>query len=92
MTTFKEAVIEELTSSGFFPDQAQEVFERLVANPAQASMQGRWNDDYTGYPKSIYAIVLLAVKGIALEYIKEKMPKAWFRPMFDDKMAKELGI
>jgi hypothetical protein len=92
MTTFEQAIIEELTSSGFFPDQAQEVFDRLVANPAQASMKGRWKEDYTGYPKPVYAILLVAMRGVALDYIKEKMPQAWFRPMFDDEMAKELSI
>lgn len=40
----------------------------------------------------MYTILLVAMRGIALEYIKEKMPQAWFRPMFDDEMAKELGI
>jgi len=92
MVTFKQAIIEELTSSGFFPDQALEVFERLVANPAQKSMQGRWDEDYTSYPKPVFSILLVAVKSVALEYIEEKMPNAWFRPMFDDNLAKTLGI
>lgn len=92
MITLKQAVIEELTNSGFFPDQALEVFERLVTDPAQKSMEGRWDDDYTDYPKPIFSILLVAVKSIALKYIEEKIPDAWFRPMFDDNLAKTLGI
>lgn len=92
MATFKQAIIEDLTSSGFFPDQALEVFNLFIEQPAQASMKGRWNEDVTGYPAMILNISMLAIRSVALEYIKEKMPKAWFRPVFDDEMAKELGI
>jgi len=92
MTTFKQALIEDLTSSGFFPDQATEVFNLFVEQPAQVSMKGRWNEDVTGYPAMILNISLVAIRATALDYIKEKMPKAWFRPVFDKEMAKELGI
>jgi hypothetical protein len=92
MTTFKEALIEDLTSSGFSPDQALEVFSQLVERPEQASMKGRWDEDYTGYPAPIFSILLVAIRNIAFEYIKENMPNAWFRPIFDKEMAKKLGI
>ncbi len=92
MTTFKQALIEDLTSSGFFPDQALEVFNLFVEQPAQSSMKGRWDEDVTGYPKMILSISLVAIRSVALDYIKEKMPNAWFRPMFDKELAEELGI
>lgn len=92
MTTFKQKIIQDLTDSGFFPEQASEVFDRLVEHPAQIYMQGRWNDDYTSYPPMMLNILAVAVDSIALDYIKEKMPNAWFRPMFDKELVKELGI
>ncbi len=92
MTTFKQKIIQDLTDSGFFPEQALEVFDRLVEHPAQISMQGRWNDDYTSYPPMMLNILTVAVDSIALDYIKEKMPNAWFRPVFDKELAKKLGI
>ena len=90
--TFKEALIEDLTSSGFSREQALEVFAQLTKRPEQASMKGRWDEDHTGYPASIFSSLLVAIRNIAFEYIKENMPNVWFRPIFDKEMAKKLGI
>lgn len=92
MTTFKEALIEDLTSSGFSADQALEVFNQLTERPEQVSMRGRWNEDHTGYPASIFSILLVAIRHIAFEYIKRNMPNAWFRPMFDKEMANAIAL
>lgn len=40
--TFKEAMIEAMTSRGMFPTQATEVIEKYIEENKDDSMRGRW--------------------------------------------------
>lgn len=82
--TFKEKALEMLTANGMFDDEAAEVFERIVADGANAAMQGRWNDDVSGYPEMMVNVLWLTVKTNAAEWIAEHRPLAWYRPLFED--------
>jgi hypothetical protein len=92
MQTFEQKLKEQLVAYGMFEDWADEVIGRLKSTDVTKSMEGRWGDEVSGYPDSVYAILWVSAKREALEYIKENCPQAWFRPMFDDEMAKELGL
>jgi len=85
---FYELGIKELTSRGMFDNQAKEVMDRVVEDSknkdsANNSMNSRWTDDIDGYPAPMKVVIYMGIEPIALEYIKEKIPEAWFRPMFD---------
>jgi len=74
-------LIKELVLNGMFADQARDIVDRC--KPIEY-MDGRWNHSFIDYPDLIRTLLWIAVKPIALEYIDEKCPQAWFRPMFTD--------
>ena len=86
---FYEFGYEELKKRGMFDEQAHEVMERVVLNShsnensVHWDMRDRWSDNINNYPPMLQPIVFMGIEPIALEYIKEKCPNAWFRPMFD---------
>ena len=81
--TFEEKIKGLLVSNGMFDYMADEVMERIKADEAHQSMQGRWKDDVDGYPTQLFSVVWEIAKHHALEYIDENLPLAWFRPMFE---------
>ncbi len=83
MTT-QERLINELTKRGMFESQAKEVLE--LAKPKIESIiedyKITWNSSSDDYPNSIYNVWFMTVKSIALKWINENKPEAWFKPMF----------
>lgn len=86
--TFKEKAVQLLFEHGMFQDQAEEVVRRAIEDSDKTlvalPMQGRWDDDIAGHPPVVVNLLWLSLKSIALEYIDETCPKAWFRPLFAD--------
>jgi hypothetical protein len=80
--TFKEAMINELTSRGMFPSQAEEVIEKQIKESKDDCVKSLWNKDVSGYPDSMKNIMWMGVKKSAYEWIEVNAPEAWFRPMF----------
>lgn len=89
--TIRERVIELLVSNGMFAGQAEEVLVALQADPSNAAMDGRWNDDAEGYPPQLWPVLQMVARRAALTYIDEKVPLAWFRPMFTDDPEAEIA-
>ena len=54
------------------------------AKEAIPDMKNRWGDDINDYPNPLVAVIWVTTKNIALEWIDENLPKAWYRPMFVD--------
>lgn len=48
-------------------------------------MVGRWNEIHD---KSVVVLTWITVKDIAIEYINDNRPNAWYRPMFMKEMEK----
>lgn len=88
--TFRESAISFLTDNGMFDSQAIQVLERVKADPANAAMAQRWNDDISEYPPQMQVLVRTAARRAALAYIDETCPQAWFRPMFTDNPEAEI--
>ena len=81
-----------LCDNGMFPDQAKKVME--VAKP-ELEIDGyrvTWDRPAEEYPEPFYKVGYLIVRRVAGEWLKENLPKAWFRPMFDDEYAKKIGL
>lgn len=82
MTT-KDKVIEYLTDKGMSSDEAEEVFKRAVPE-LERSGRITWHRPADEYPDVVYITLFVALRRIALIYIDETCPLAWFRPMFSD--------
>ena len=74
-----------LVENGMFENQAKQVM--TVAIPVLDEMVDNykftWDRPSEEYPKELYSVVFLSLKPIALKWIDENIPLAWFRPMFE---------
>lgn len=81
--TVRQELAKRLMDMGMFESQALEVLklaepklnEVLKDNSIALDMDG-------GYDGSVYRVLISFIKPIALKWIKEKMPMAWYKPMF----------
>jgi hypothetical protein len=83
MTT-KEKLVDILVNKGMFEKQAKEVIE--LAIPVLDKMADdykiTYDSDWTGYPSVLYSVWYVSIKPIALKWIDDNKPNAWFREMF----------
>ena len=80
--TIQNSIKNRLVDSGMFSDQADQVIQAMKDDEANGAMSSRWNDDESGYPVQIMALVFSA-KRHAIEWIDANCPMAWYRPMFE---------
>jgi hypothetical protein len=80
----REKLEQMLVSNGMFESQAKEVMEISIPelNNLVEDYQITFDRPASEYPNVIYNILFLAIKPIALKWIEEKMPMAWYKPMF----------
>jgi hypothetical protein len=88
MTT-KEKLISMLVEKGMFEQQAQKVMEVAIPEIEKKFNEGKenaykftWNRPAEEYPTPIYATLFISIKPIALKWIDDNIPNAWFREMF----------
>jgi hypothetical protein len=85
MTT-REWLKNELTRRAMSPEQAEEVLK--IAIPRIETLvpdyQITWDRSWDEYPPQIYTNMWGTTRPIALEWIDSNIPKAWFRPMFEE--------
>jgi len=79
---FVERLTKELEDSGMFPDQAAEVMKRFLAEESHTTMGQRVYEPTDNYPNGVYNVLWVLCKAVALKYIDETCPRAWFRPVF----------
>jgi len=70
-------------AKGIFENQADDVLVRVQADEAHEAMLDRWGEPADNYPEQLYLVLWIAVKDVALAWIDENCPRAWFRPMFE---------
>jgi len=74
-----------LVANGMFESQAKQVMD--IAIPKLDSMisdyKFTWDRPAEEYPEVIYNVVYMSLKPIALKWIEENAPRAWFKPMFE---------
>jgi hypothetical protein len=90
MTT-KEKLLRFLVSTGMFPNQAEAVFERALPQLEVDDYRVTWDGPCDDYPEVIYGCWLMVLKEVALEWIDENLPNAWYRPMFTPDPEAELA-
>lgn len=90
--TVKEKLVGMLVDCGMFDEQAEEIFKlavpalNMAANPGAKEVEARYNIPFdrpwTEYPTVLYGMWFDVIKPIALKWIDENKPQAWFREMF----------
>ena len=80
--TVRQRLENQLFNMGMFPAQASAVMDRVVADKATESMQGRWEESADEYPTPLYTVLWISVTDHALEWIDKNAPLAWYRPLF----------
>ncbi len=85
MTT-REKFEKMLTNNGMFESQAKKVMD--LAIPVVDGFDNykmTWERPANEYPDPLYAVIYMMIEPIALKWIEDNCPKAWFKPMFEPK-------
>lgn len=86
---FYENGINKLKENGVPEEYAKKIMQNVIKdskeNPQSINriMHDRWNEDITDAPPLILNLVYYGIEPFALEFIKERCPDAFFRPVFD---------
>jgi hypothetical protein len=85
MVTIKGKLIKMLEANGMFESQAKEVIELAIPklNEVVKDYRVDFNDSEDTYPEAIYTVFFMSVKPIALNWINQNKPEAWYKPMFE---------
>ncbi len=92
----REKLQEFLIQHGMFMDQAKEVMELAIpvlekqAADLSETSEGEntnpyiitWESPSESYPDALYQVWWLVIKPIALKWIDDNKPMAWFREVF----------
>lgn len=82
--TVREKLQNMLVNKGMFESQANEVMN--IAEPELNKLVNDYKITFDRpadeYPSEIYTILFMALRPIALKWIEENIPMAWYKPMF----------
>ena len=84
--TIDEKMLQMMVERGLIESQAKEIMQRVKTTTDIPGMPGRWADSTEAYgPQSenIVWLIWLFVRPVALGYIDEHCPEAWYRSMFE---------
>ena len=84
MTT-RQLLKKMLTDRGMFDHQADAVLAKALPEIEKLSpdYQITWDRPASEYPEALYNQMFRTLCNVALVWIKENIPQAWFRPMFE---------
>jgi len=86
MKTVESKLISMLIANGMFESQAKEVMQialpKLKKETTLKDYSINFSDSDGAYPPIIYNILFSLLKPIALKWIEENKPMAWYKPMF----------
>jgi len=84
MTT-RERLKGMLTERGMFDENADEVLKEAIPRIEKSTPDYKitWDRPADEYLDAFYDSMWLSLRDVALEWIDEKAPEAWFRPMFE---------
>ncbi len=84
MTT-KEKLVNSLEQQGLFNTQAKEIVELAIPELEKLCPGYRitWDKPAEEYPSPMYVVWFIAMKPIALKWINEHAPMAWFKSLFE---------
>lgn len=82
MMTFEEKMKNLLVANGMFESQADGVITMAKTHDALYSFADNWQKDISTYPDMMVNVVWMGIKRVAVLWIDEHMPQAWYREMF----------
>lgn len=81
--TIREYLSTYLFNNGMFENQCEEVLQLAEKHDIfKGTMDNRWNDKIDDYPPMAMTTLKISLNRVALEYIEDKCPEAWFKPLF----------
>lgn len=80
--TFNEIMHKYLTDNGMFDGQRMAVMELVAAHDGFETLIAIMGQESSHYPQNITKLCLYTLNTVALEYIDENCPSAWFRLNF----------
>ena len=82
--TVAEKIVDNLVKMGLSDGEAKEVF--VLAKPELdgtiSNYNITWDRPHDEYSDVLYAIWMMSIKEIGLQWIEDNCPQAWFKPMF----------
>jgi len=80
----RQKLVSMLVCMGMFESQAEEVMDLAIPdlNNLVEDYNITFNSESSSYPSEIYKVLMMSIKPIALKWINENAPNAWFKPMF----------
>ena len=82
--TVRGKLVANLISMGMSSEQGNSVMDK-AAPELQNTIENyniTFDSHSSEYPDVIYDVLFMAIKPIALKWIDDNKPHAWFRPMF----------
>jgi hypothetical protein len=77
--SIRERLEKSLVENGMWPDEAKEVLNIAAEDEVLKPMEFRWDDAAEGYPQSLFAVIWLRLKEIAVEWIDKNKPQHFAR-------------
>jgi hypothetical protein len=82
MPSIKEELRSRLLKCGMSEDQAYAVINKAERDLLMSDIVSRWHSCIDEYPQPITELAWHNLKSVALEWIEENKPLAWFKPVF----------
>ena len=77
--TVRETVEKRLVDKGMWPKEAKQVVDLVIE---QVDQPLRWDESVEGYPPQLIVVLCVIADKVALKWIDENCPLAFYRSMF----------
>lgn len=84
--TIEEKMKELLENHGMWADGLEHTLKAMKEDALLEDMRNRWNDSVDDYPQPLISVVWLNVRSIALKWVDENCPQAFYRPLLAGEM------
>jgi hypothetical protein len=93
MQTVEQKLHSYLFERGMFPDQADQVIAKFkdAVKALTPNDVIKYDSPADDYPPQLYAVWSLELGDVAVEWIDENCPKAWYRPLFAGQKEQSSG-
>lgn len=80
--TIRQLFEKRLYECGMFDKDIAAVMESVIAAKENEAVQGRWDENPSGYPPQLLAALWFSVRKHTLAWIDANCPQAFYRAMF----------
>lgn len=87
--TIEEKIRQRLDERGVWGDHQDAIVEASKQSVKLEAMKDRWQEDVDGHFSATIAATWLSVCYVALDWIDENLPQAFFRPLIAGELSGE---